>query len=159
MWKKIKNIIGPVHEINRKGEIRMPLAWRNGDFVKNYVRVPSIDKAGAPYLVFRDGYGNQQNKKVHHLVADTFIPNPHGLPFVTWKNGDKNNCAVSNLIRTDKMQVRPRSEGKKINTQVVRSIRLLASKKVPHVRIAETVGVSPSMISHIVHKRKWAHVN
>lgn len=158
MWKKIKNIVGPVHEVSETGMIRMPLAWRNGDFVKNLIRVPSLDRAGVPYLVFRDGFGKQQNRKVHHLVADAYIPNPHGLPFVTWRDGIKTNCAASNLKRTDKMCVTPRSEGRKLNDRLVRVIRMLVKQGHPHTYVATVTGVSPSMISHIIHGRKWGHV-
>lgn len=159
MWKKIKNIVGPCHEVNERGEIRMPLAWRDGDIVRNLIRVPSIDRAGVPYLVFHDGKGKQQNRKVHHLVADAYISNPRKLPFVTWKDGIKTNCAVSNLIRTNTRHVTPQTEGRKLNVRLVRIIRALAKRGDLNIQIAATTGVSPSMISHILHGRKWAHVN
>jgi len=34
---------------------------------------------------------------IHRLVAETFIPNPDKLPFVTYINGDRTNNRVENL--------------------------------------------------------------
>lgn len=38
-----------------------------------------------------------EKKKVHRLVAETFIPNPDNLPVVNHKDEDKSNPSVDNL--------------------------------------------------------------
>lgn len=157
MWKKIRNVIGPAHEINERGEIRQCLAWKNGDIAKNVKRVPSIDRNGFLYIVFRDGT-NQQNRKVHRLVANAFLPNPRNLPFVKFIDNDKNNCRVSNLKRT-KLRGPVRRLGRKLDEAKVRMIRALDKGGAPRKYIADVSGVSSSMVSHIVCGRKWGWVS
>lgn len=41
--------------------------------------------------------GHEKRKKVHRLVAEAFIPNPHNLPFVNHKDENKANNAADNL--------------------------------------------------------------
>jgi len=41
--------------------------------------------------------GSMKRKKVHRLVAEAFIPNPHGLPCVNHKDENKLNNRASNL--------------------------------------------------------------
>jgi hypothetical protein len=157
MWKKIKNVIGPAHEVSDSGEVRQCVAWRDGDVVRNVPRVPSIDRNGYLYIQFYDGV-RQQNRKVHRIVADAFIPNPKKLPYVNFRNGDKQNCNIKNLVRTKARHYKPKSTGKKLNETEVRMIRALSRCGAPRQGIADLTGVSLSMISHIVHGRKWAWV-
>ena len=58
-------------------------------------------------------------RRVHRLVAEQFLPNPHNLPQVNHINGDKRDNALSNLEWTDN----------KINTQHGYDNGLYHSKK------------------------------
>jgi len=77
-------------------------AWkRNG--IKSYLNYDNLKelkpyKAKVGYLVV-DLYENKtrSNKKVHRLVAETYIQNPNNLPQVNHIDEDKSNNCVSNL--------------------------------------------------------------
>lgn len=157
MWRKIKNVIGPAHEVDENGNIRQCVAWRNG-LVRNLRRIPSVDRNGFLYIVFRDGT-KQQNRKVHHLVADAFLSNPRGYKFVEFVNGDKSDCRACNLKRASKQRRPiPVSRGVKLATSTISLIRHLHGTGMSGVKIAEKAGISPSMVSRIINKKRWGWV-
>lgn len=57
---------------------------------------PEKDKKGYLRCVLCKN-GVRYTKKVHRLVAETFIPNPYNLPEVNHKNGIKTDNKVQNL--------------------------------------------------------------
>lgn len=75
----------PIHAINRFGQV---IRIRTRRTIKAH---PS--KKGYPTVCLQ----NKQSKRVHRLVAETFIPNPRNLPQVNHIDGDKTNNHVSNL--------------------------------------------------------------
>lgn len=60
---------------------------RHGDLMKG-----AIDHCGYRHIIT-----NRKNRNVHRIIAETFIPNPDGLPCVNHKDGNKQNNAVENL--------------------------------------------------------------
>ncbi len=56
-----------------------------------------IDNTGYLQCNLYDEFGNKVYRRVHRLVAETFIPNPLNLPQVNHKNGNKLDCKVNNL--------------------------------------------------------------
>ena len=81
-------------------------------------RVLSYNGRGAPHeLAQYNGKGYRRVRlrgktfKVHRLVAQAFIPNPHHLPYVIHSDGDRTNNHVSNLMWSDKQS--NHIEGKK----------------------------------------------
>lgn len=62
----------------------------------NYYLKPFANEKG--YLIVHlTANGRQSNQKIHRLVAQLFIPNPHNLPQVNHIDGNKTNNDVSNL--------------------------------------------------------------
>lgn len=64
--------------------------------------VPGIERVasrhGTGYLTVRLAKaGKVKTFRVHRLVAETFLANPHSKPFVNHIDGDKHNNAISNL--------------------------------------------------------------
>lgn len=52
----------------------------------------AVDRCGYRHIIV-----NQKNKNVHRIIAETFIPNPNGLPCVNHKDGNKQNNDIDNL--------------------------------------------------------------
>ena len=57
--------------------------------------IPYLDQGYYKVMLTRDG--KQYQKRVHRLLAETFIPNPNNLPFVDHIDRDKTNNSLSNL--------------------------------------------------------------
>lgn len=69
---------------------------------KPYKLTPSKDKQGYLVVNLYDG-SNRKSKKVHNLVASTFIENPENKKCACHKDNNKENCSVENLYwGTDK---------------------------------------------------------
>jgi hypothetical protein len=101
-WKKL-NVIGQRAEINNRGDVRQECTIIQGKVLYNMIRQPTINPRGIKYIAFHEGPGKQQNKFIHIMVAEMFIPNPHGYKHVRFKNPkNKLNCSISNLYWSPK---------------------------------------------------------
>lgn len=64
--------------------------------LKEKILTPCKDKKGYLFVqLFKNGHF--KSKKVHRLVAETFIPNPNNYPIVNHKDCVRNNNCVDNL--------------------------------------------------------------
>ena len=80
MWKKIKDF--EQYEINELGQVR-----HNSKILKPEIR--------SGYLsVNLCKNGKRTHKRIHRLVAETFIPNLNNLPMVNHKDGNKLNNRI-----------------------------------------------------------------
>jgi hypothetical protein len=116
---------------------------------------------------------NLRGKKwpIHRLLANLFMPNPDGKPYVCHKDGDSFNNKLSNLYwgtheenEKDKYShgtiMRGEKNGfHKLSTQAVKEIRQkYKPRKVTMRFLGDEYGVDPSLINLVVHKKIWTHV-
>ena len=92
IWKDIKGFEGK-YQISNLGRVKS--LQRNGR-PERILRLNLIK--GYAYTTLSNGSrGNKKKLKVHRLVAEAFIPNPHNKSEVNHIDGDKRNCKVENL--------------------------------------------------------------
>lgn len=101
VWKDIKDYEG-LYQVSNLGNVRS-LDREVKDTTKNRIqhikgKILKLTDNGKGYkLVFLNKDRNRENKYVHRLVAETFIPNPNNLKEVNHKNLNKNDNSVHNL--------------------------------------------------------------
>ena len=78
----------PMYEITSDGRV-----WSN---YRNIYLSPKYDKDGYATVCLRKNNKNY-SKRVHRLVAETFIPNPNNYPIVNHKDENVKNNNVENL--------------------------------------------------------------
>ena len=92
IWKDIKGYEGK-YQISNLGRVKS--LQRNGR-PERILRLNLIK--GYAYTTLSNGSrGNKKKLKVHRLVAEAFIPNPHNKPEVNHIDGNKLNNNVDNL--------------------------------------------------------------
>ena len=97
VWKDIIDFEGK-YQISNLGKVKSfgrkdrSMPWNGG-------RVAFKGQILKPTLTDRGMYVNLRGKGrcVHRLVAESFVPNPHGYYFVKHKNEDKTDNRAENL--------------------------------------------------------------
>ncbi|PHE75181.1 endodeoxyribonuclease [Bacillus wiedmannii] len=110
--------------------------------------------------------------QIHRLVAQTFIPNLGNKPQVNHINGIKTDNCVSNLewvTRSENLKHAFANELliakrgtehtlSKLNDNDIREIRKMSANGISKMQISKEFNVSRSLISHIVSRKRWKHV-
>jgi hypothetical protein len=127
---------------------------------------PSINKPG--YFITKI---NGKAKRIHRIVAETFIPNPLNLPAVHHINNNKLDNNVENLEWTtseentkkayyDKI-ILPRKgilHGKsKLTEEQAKKIKY-EHKDLTNIQIEKLYNISKSLVCNIKAGRTWKHV-
>lgn len=125
---------------------------------------PSTDAKGYLGLTICAEGRRRRKVRIHRLVAETFIPNPLGLPCVRHLDGNPVNNRVDNLAwgtyrdnEADKLQHGTwdlRRNGK-LSARDREIARRLQGLSVPQKVIAEALGVSRSTITRLVNGTIW----
>ena len=87
-WKDIKGYEG-LYQISSFGRMR--------SLRFNKIKILTFN-SNRNYYAFKFSINNiKEIKQIHRLVAEAFIPNPHNLPYINHKDGNKHNNNVKNL--------------------------------------------------------------
>lgn len=106
IWKDIPGYEG-LYQVSNLGRVRSldKIVYCTNQYGTKATRLRkskifSLAKQNNGYLIATI---NRKTKKVHRLVAMTFIPNPDNLPQVNHKDGNKENNNVDNLEWCDQI--------------------------------------------------------
>lgn len=130
--------------------------------VSNHGRFKGLQRSGRGLLIpqQQDGYmkvttnvnGKRRDIRLHKLVAEAFVPNPHNLPEILWIDENSCNNNASNLKWVTTAEKRANAAGKKpgkpveqINMATGRIIAEFPSVKAAH----EKTGVNASSIASV----------
>ena len=169
--KDIKDFNG-LYQIDKTGNVLSLARWTTackGYMKKEFIMRSSPDKDGYLKVVLRKD-NKSFTRKVHRLVAETFIPNPLNLPYVNHKNGLKYDNNVDNLEwstakenvnhadNTGLRNIRGENQyNHKLTEAQVLEIRSLA-KSMRGASIAKLYGVTKECIYLIINRHNWKHV-
>lgn len=89
-WRAVKDFEG-LYEVSNAGNVRsLPVGRRTGKLLK------MSSKTGYNYISLCKN-GGSRSVLVHRLIAQSFITNMDGLPYVNHKDLNKTNNTVDNL--------------------------------------------------------------
>lgn len=87
IWKLIEE--APSYSVSSLGRVKRV---KTGRILKS-----SLNSDGYPQVILCAGLSQKLTRRIHRLVAETFIPNPLGKPDVNHLNEDKQDARVVNL--------------------------------------------------------------
>lgn len=154
----------PNYEISKDGIIRI---------TKNlHIKSQYISSTGYYMVTLTCGLRKQKPRRVHRLLAQTFIPNPGNLPEINHKDGNKLNNKLNNLewsTHLDNVRHAFRlglvnntgqnNASNKLTPFEVKKIKKMLLDGVSQQKIADKIGkVSRSTILKIHLGITWKHV-
>ena len=97
-WKDIKGYEG-LYQVSNFGRVRSydklsKNRWGYKNLRKGKILKPIVGTKGYLMVFLYDSNGKSKIHRIHRLVADAFIPNPHNYPQVNHKDENKQNNFV-----------------------------------------------------------------
>lgn len=151
-FKDIKDYEGR-YAVNKNGQVYSYIG-------KGKILKYGLGTWGYLHYNLRSSKGTSTTKKVHRLVAETFIPNPENKRTVNHKNGIKTDNRVENLEwMTSKENMTHAYKNllnhrKRLTDKDLADIRQRYKNGEWQVHIANSLKINQSTVSRIVTKRK-----
>lgn len=127
--------------------------------------VGRVDAKGYLSVTIKSDKGKLVTKRIHRLIAETLIPNPHNLPCVRHKDGVPHNNKKSNLCwgtykdnELDKIEHGTydlRRSGKLSENDRVKALKLFEDG-MEQKDIAKLFGVTRPTINRLINGRTWS---
>ena len=166
-WYDVKGFEGTL-QVTKSGKVRTkdrfveysPYGKKRKQFCKGSVLNQAPDSKGALCVWFTHNKRNM-SRRVHRLLALTFLPNPENKPQVNHKDGNRKNNHIDNLewaTQEENMyhaKINGLTNQPKINWEVAQEIiRRYDQGGITQKELAEEYGCTPSNISNVVRKRR-----
>lgn len=128
-----------------------------------------LDKDGYVQLILRKEKINYY-KRLHRVIAETFIPNNNSDYVVAHIDGDiSNNCVVNLKYCTQKeniydkfthgtMLIGEKNHNSKINKQIAIEVKTMLNNGISPATISKELDVSKSIVESIKYGKTWNHV-
>ena len=169
-WREISGYEGRYY-ISSLGNVKAVYKW-----VKNNEKIlsPMLNKDGY-YQVNLSFKGKVRHHRIHRLVAEAFIENPHGYPMINHKDENKLNNRADNLewcnnaynirygTRTQRCFETIKKNNRRHFTLTRKDVEEIRRTCIPYDykfgirQTAKKYGVSPTAITNIVHMKTWSN--
>ena len=127
---------------------------------------------GYYYVTLQHEDGRRRPTALHRIVAKLYVPNPHNLPMVNHKDGNKLHCHEDNLEWINNqnnvqhaydMGINPKGEARWNNINPVETIHqvceLLQEGLYNNKEIEKITGVNYKTVGQIKYRKQWKDVS
>ncbi len=165
VWKDIPDYEG--YQVSNKGNVKSLSYNRTG---KEGILKLCLCSMGYP-IVSLGINGKMKSKRVHRIVAETFISNPEGKPNINHINGIKTDNRMENLEwctqkenvhHSEKNGLAKHARGEKAGRSKITKVDAMEIKYghqgMKQKDIAEIYGISQSQVCRIRLGKLWGHI-
>lgn len=148
-WKTVS--LAPRYEVSNLGRIRHGTT----------LVVKTVDSLSSEYPKTQLWVkGCKKNFLIHRLVADAFIPNPEGKPFVNHKDANKSNNIASNLEWATPFENYYHAAchgkmGKRLTVEDVAQMRALHQQGMSKAALSRTFGIARTSVRRIIDREVY----